>query len=127
GMAAGILGLRSMPLGLDGLCWRLMGQGIEWMISVALWVTSVPGAVGRMAAFGTGPLLLCTAGLVVLCLLKTPLRFIGGLLIGGAIVVVIRGPQADVLVVPGGSAAAGPGESGRFSVVKSGSRPLSIA
>jgi len=27
-----------------------------------------------MAAFGAGPLLLCTAGLVVLCLLKTPLR-----------------------------------------------------
>src|SRR5262249_23446368 len=100
-MPAGILGLISLPLRFDGLCWRLMGHGIEWMISVALWVTSFPGAVGRMAAFGTGPLLLCTAGLVVLCLLKTPLRFIGGLLIGGA--------------------AAVRGENGRLSVVKSGS------
>ena len=45
-----------------------------------------------MAAFGTGPLLLCTAGLVVLCLFKTPLRFIGALLIGGAIVLMIRAP-----------------------------------
>src|SRR5262245_16171627 len=97
-MPAGILGLMSMPLGFDGLCWRLMGQGIEWMISVALWVTSFPGAVGRMAAFGTGPLLLCTAGLVVLCLLKTPLRFIGGVLIGGAVVVVVCVPQPDVLI-----------------------------
>src|SRR6516162_9803387 len=52
-MPAGILGLISMPLGFDGLCWRLMGQGIDWMISVALWVTSFPGALGRMAAFGT--------------------------------------------------------------------------
>src|ERR1700745_28213 len=85
-MPAGILGLISMPLGFDGPWWRLMGQGIDWMISVALWVTSFPGALGRMAAFGTGPLLLCTAGLVVLCLFKTPLRFIGALLIGGAIV-----------------------------------------
>jgi competence protein ComEC len=66
-MPAGILGLISMPLGFDGLWWRLMGQGIDWMISVALWVTSFPGALGRMAAFGTGPLLLCTAGLAVLC------------------------------------------------------------
>jgi len=120
-MPAGILGLMSMPLGFDGLCWRLMGQGIEWMISVALWVTSFPGAVGRMAAFGTGPLLLCTAGLVVLCLLKTPLRFIGGLLIGGAIVLMIRAPQPDVLISADGSAAAVRGESGRFSVVRSGS------
>jgi competence protein ComEC len=120
-MPAGILGLVSMPLGFDGLCWRLMGQGIEWMISVALWVTSSPGAVGRMAAFGTGPLLLCTAGLVVLCLLKTPLRFIGALLIGGAIVLMIRAPQPDVLIAADGSAAAVRGESGRFSVVKSGS------
>jgi competence protein ComEC len=120
-MPAGILGLMSMPLGFDGLCWRLMGQGIEWMISVALWVTSFPGAVGRMAAFGTGPLLLCTAGLVVLCLLKTPLRFIGGLLIGSAIVLMIRAPQPDVLIAADGSAAAVRGESGRFSVVKSGS------
>ena len=92
-MPAGILGLISVPLGFDGLWWRLMGQGIDWMISVALWVTSFPGALGRMAAFGTGPLLLCTAGLAVLCLFKTPLRFIGALLIGGAIVLMIRAPQ----------------------------------
>ena len=70
-MPAGIVGLVAMPFGLDGHCWRLMGEGIGWMIAVALWVTSLPGAVGRMAAFGTGPLLLCSAGLVVLCLFKT--------------------------------------------------------
>src|SRR5262249_28082744 len=82
---------------------------------------SFPGAVGRMAAFGAGPLLLCTAGLVVLCLLKTPLRFMGGLLIGGAIVLMIRAPQPDVLIAADGSAIAVRGESGRFSMVKSGS------
>ena len=58
-----------------GRCWQLMGDGIDWMIAVALWVASLPGAVGRMAAFGTGPLLLGTAGLIVLCLLRTPLRW----------------------------------------------------
>jgi competence protein ComEC len=119
-MPAGILGLISMPLGFDSPWWRLMGQGIDWMISVALWVTSFPGALGRMAAFGTGPLLLCTAGLVVLCLFKTPLRFIGALLIGGAIVLMIRAPQPDVLIAADGSATAIRGEDGRFSMVKSG-------
>src|SRR5262249_42726818 len=45
-MPAGIVGLISMPLGFDGLCWRLMGQGIDWMISVALWVTSFSRSAG---------------------------------------------------------------------------------
>ena len=47
------------------------------MIAVALLVASLPGAVGRIAAFGIGPLLLCTAGLVLLCLLRSPLRWSG--------------------------------------------------
>ena len=55
-----------VPLGLDGIFWQLMGYGLDWMIAVALWVTSLPGAVGRITAFGVGPLLLGTAGLVVL-------------------------------------------------------------
>jgi integrase len=39
-----------MPFGLDGLCWRLMGEGVGWMTSIAVWVTSFPGALGRVAA-----------------------------------------------------------------------------
>ena len=120
-MPAGILGVISMPLGLDGACWWLMGHGIDWMIAVALWVTSFPGALGRMAAFGAGPLLLCTGGLVVLCLFKTPLRFIGSFLIGAAIVLMIRAPQPDVLVAADGSAIAVRGENGRLAMIKSGS------
>jgi competence protein ComEC len=65
-MPTGMLGVLAMPFGFDGFFWRLMGEGIDWMIAVALWVTSLPGAVGRMAAFGTGPLLAATLGLVVL-------------------------------------------------------------
>ena len=54
------------------------------MIAVALWVASLPGAVGRMAAFGIGPLLLCTAGPGrALPAARPPLRLIGVVLIGG--------------------------------------------
>jgi competence protein ComEC len=76
-MPMGILGVLAMPFGFDAICWKLMGWGIDWMITVVLWVTSLPGAVGRIQAFGTGPLLLGTAGLLVLCLLRTPLRWSG--------------------------------------------------
>ena len=60
-MPMGLLGLFAIPFGFDGPLWRLMGDGIDWMITVALWVAHLPGAVGRIAAFDTGPLLLVTA------------------------------------------------------------------
>src|SRR5215831_4810222 len=122
-----IVSLLAGPLGLDSLCWRLMGDGIDWMIFVALWVTSFPGALGRVAAFGAGPLLLSTAGLVVLCLFKTPLRFIGALLVGVAIILMIRSPQPDVLIAADRSAVAVRGENGRLSMIKSGNESLRSA
>jgi competence protein ComEC len=125
-MPSGILGVLAMPLGLDGYCWKLMGEGIDWMIYVALWVTSLPGAVLYMAAFGTGPLLLCSAGLVLFCLCKTPLRVLGVVAIGAAIVWAIRTPQPDVLVAADGSGAAIRGADGRLAVVKSGSDRFAV-
>ena len=76
-MPMGILGVIAMPFGFDAVCWRQMGYGIEWMDTVALWVASLPGAFGRVTLFGTGPLLLSTAGLLVIGLFKTPLRWSG--------------------------------------------------
>src|SRR5262249_7153259 len=81
GMPKGLFALAAIPFGFDGLFWWLMGEGIGWMIAVALWVANLPGAVGRISAFGTGPLLLGTAGLILLCLLKTPLRWSGAALL----------------------------------------------
>jgi competence protein ComEC len=119
-MPWGILGLIAMPFGLDGYCWWLMGLGIDWMVAVAVWVASFPGALGRMAAFDAGPLIVCSLGLVLLCLFKTPLRLIGAFLIGCAVVLMIRAPQPDVLIAPDGSAFAVRVADGRLAVVKSG-------
>jgi competence protein ComEC len=63
---------------------------------------------------------MCTGGLLVLCLLRTPLRFIGGLIMGGAIILMLRAPQPDVLVAADGSAVALRGANGRLSMIKSG-------
>ena len=70
----------------------MMGLGIDWMIAVALFVAGLPGAVGRMAAFGTGPLLACTAGLVLLCLLRSPLRWGGAFVVIAATLWAVRTP-----------------------------------
>jgi len=119
-MPAGLLALAVLPLGFDGPLWRLMGLGVEWMVAVALWVANLPGAVGRIHAFGTGPLLLGTAGLIVICLLRSPLRWCGAGLIGLAIVMVLRTAPPDVFVAPGAEAVAVRTAGDRLAIFKLG-------
>jgi competence protein ComEC len=119
-MPMGILGVLAMPFGFDAICWKLMGWGIDWMITVVLWVTSLPGAVGRIQAFGTGPLLLGTAGLLLLCLLRTPWRWSGAALAVAASLWAVITPRPDVLISGEGQAAAVRGADGRLSVLHSG-------
>jgi competence protein ComEC len=63
-MPAGLLGLVAMPFGFDGVFWQAMGVGIDWMIAVTQWVAGLPGAIGRMAAFGIGPVIAATVGII---------------------------------------------------------------
>jgi competence protein ComEC len=125
-MPMGIAGVLAMPFGFDGFFWWLMGLGIEWMIAVSLWVASLPGAVGRMPAFGVGPLLLGSAGLITFCLLKSPLRLTGGALLVGAIIWAARAKPPDVLVAPTGDSVAIRSASGQLAVVKTGSDTFAI-
>jgi competence protein ComEC len=119
-MPMGILGVVALPFGFDAICWRMMGAGIDWMITVVLWVTSLPGSVGRIQAFGTGPLLLGTAALLLLCLLRTPLRWSGAVLAVAASLWAVMTPRPDVLVAADGEAAAVRGADGRLSVLYRG-------
>jgi competence protein ComEC len=103
-----------------------MGDGLDWMIFVALWVTSLPGAVGRIQAFGTGPLLLCTAGILLLCLLRSPLRWSGAVLALVASLWAAMTSRPDVLVSSDGQVAALRGSSGQLSVLHSGRDTFAI-
>jgi competence protein ComEC len=119
-MPAGLLALLAMPFGFDGPLWRLMGVGIDWMVVVATWVAHLPGAVGHIHAFGMGALLLATAGLIVLCLLRSPLRWAGaGLAVAGC-VAALMAARPDVLVSAAGEVVAVRGHDGNLSVLKSG-------
>jgi len=125
-MPAGIAGALALPFGFDGIFWRLMGVGLDWMIAVALWVASLPGAVGRMPAFGVGPLLVGSAGLIVLCLLKSPLRLAGMGLLAAASLWAVQTPQPDVLVAANGESVAVRSAAGRFAVVRTGSDTFAV-
>jgi competence protein ComEC len=119
-MPAGLVALVAAPFGFDGFFWRLMGGGIDWMITVAVWVANWPGAVGRIAAFDTGPLLLGTAGLLLVCLLRTPLRWSGAALLIGATVWALLTPQPDILVAGDGQTYAIRTADGRLAVLRTG-------
>jgi competence protein ComEC len=125
-MPMGILAVLAMPFGFDAVFWKLMGLGLDWMITVALWVTSLPGSVGRMAAFGTGPLLLCTAGMLLLCLLRSPLRWSGAGLVVAASLWAASAPRPDVLVAADGQTAAIRGADGQLAVLASGRDTFAI-
>ena len=119
-MPAGILGVVMVPFGLDAPCWAVMGWGIDWMIDVVMWVAGLPGAVGRVAAFGTGPLLLATVALLLLCLLRTPLRLAGVALGLAACVWAATAPRPDVLISADGDTAAIRGPDGRLALLHNG-------
>ena len=97
-MPAGLLGLVAMPFGFDGVFWQTMGIGIDWMIAVTQWVAGLPGAIGRMAAFGIGPVIAASAGIILLGLLRTPLRWSGAAALMLAVVWALAVAQPDVLV-----------------------------
>jgi len=119
-MPAGVLGLVAMPFGFDAPFWHLMAQGIAWMVAVAQWVARLPGALGRIHAFDTGPLVLATAGLLLVCLLRTPLRWSGAVLGVAAALWALNAPRPDVLVAADGWSVAVRGRDGRLSVLHSG-------
>ena len=82
-----------------------------------MWVAHLPGAVGHIHAFGTGPLLLATAGLLLLCLLRSPLRWSGAVLAVGAALWVLAWPRPDLIVAGDGQAAAMRGRDGKLALL----------
>src|SRR5277367_2483143 len=117
-MPAGLLGLVAMPFGFDGFFWWLMGIGIDWMIAVTRWVAALPRAVGRMAAFGIGPLIAASAGIILMGLLRTPLRWSGAAVLVLAVAWALVLPQPDILISGDGRNVAVRGKDGRLHLMQ---------
>jgi competence protein ComEC len=118
-MPAGLLGLLAMPFGFDGVFWWMMGLGIDWMIAVTQWVAGLPGAIGRMAAFGIGPLIAASLGIILLGLLRTPLRWSGAAVLLLAVVWSLNVREPDVLISADGHNVGVRGKDGRLHLMRS--------
>lgn len=118
-MPAGLLGLLAIPFGFDSVFWYIMEFGLQWMIFVSKWVAALPGAIGRVAAFGTGPLIMASLGIVLLALLRTPLRYAGVISLAMATLWAASTKQPDVLIASDGHSVAVRGRDGRLHVMRS--------
>jgi competence protein ComEC len=107
-----------MPFGFDGVFWRLMDLGIGWMVAVSQWVAALPGAIGRLAAFGAGPLAAMSMGIIVLGLLRTPLRWAGAGLVALAALWALTTPQPDILVAGDGQTVGVRAKDGRLRLMR---------
>ncbi|MCK1303094.1 MULTISPECIES: ComEC/Rec2 family competence protein [unclassified Bradyrhizobium] len=117
-MPAGLLGLLAAPFGLDSVFWWLMGIGIEWMVAVSRWVAALPGAVGRIPAFGITSLIAASLGIIVLGLLRTPLRWSGALVLLAAILWGLSARQPDILIAGDGASVAVRGRDGYLHLIR---------
>ncbi|GAA3852997.1 ComEC family competence protein [[Pseudomonas] carboxydohydrogena] len=116
-MPAGLLGIMAIPFGFDSLFWRLMEVGIDWMIAVSQWVAALPGAFGRVHAFGIGPLIVMSCGIVILGLLRSPLRWMGAALIGCGVAWAAVVTEPDILIARDALSVAVRGKDGRLRIM----------
>jgi competence protein ComEC len=75
---------------------------------------------------GVGPLLLATAGFLVIGLLKTPLRWSGGLAVIAATIWAASAPRPDVLIAGDGRGFAIRGGDGRLAVHHTGGDSFAV-
>jgi len=96
-----------------------MGIGIDWMVAVSRWVAALPGAVGRISAFGVAPLIAASLGIIVMGLLRTPLRWAGAVALIAAILWGLSARQPDVLIAGDGQSVAVRGRDGHLHLIRS--------
>jgi competence protein ComEC len=116
-MPAGLLAVLLMPFGYDTLGWKVMGAGIDGVLKIAQWVATLPSADGRFAAFGAGALLLASAGILLLALPVSKLRFAGVPVLALAFVLAVAAPRPDVLIDASGEVIAVRGADGRLQIL----------
>jgi competence protein ComEC len=88
------------------------------MIVVTQWVAGLPGAIGRMAAFGTGPLIAASVGIILLGLLRTPLRWSGAAALMLSLIWAVAVPQPDILISADGHNVSIRGRDGRLHLMR---------
>ncbi len=116
-MPAAVAGTLLMPFGLDGPVWSLMGIGSAKVVEVARYVAAFDGSVRGIRAFHAAALLMMTAGIIVLVLVRTPVRLLGLAPLAAGIAAASTPPALDILVDREGRSAAFRAGDGKLALL----------
>ena len=99
------LGVVLQPLGLGGPFLTVAGWGIEAIMAVGAWISTLPGAVIHTASAPVMALPVAFVGILFICLWRGPLRWLG-LPLACAVLVWPRHPTPDLWIADAGTNAA---------------------
>lgn len=105
-MPAAALSIFLMPFGLDEYPLRVMGWGIEAMLSVGRWVAHLPGSVSLVSAWPVSALVLLSFGGLWIALWRAGWRWLGLVPIAAAIALIFSSRPPDLLVARDGATVA---------------------
>jgi competence protein ComEC len=116
-MPFGLLSLLAMPFGLEALPLAIMAWGIEMLLKVAEFVSSLPGAEVRAPRISVTSLMLIAIGMLWLCLWRLRWRLLGLPAVGAGLALVpLLADPPDILVAPDGTAVAVRDAAGQLRV-----------
>lgn len=118
------LGAALEPLGLGAPFLWAAGQGIDVMLAIGHWTAGLPGAVRTVASAPDIALPIAFLGILILCLWRGRLRWIG-LPLAAAVMVWPRAPTPDLWIGEGGTQAAY-ADASQAVVVRPGVRDFAV-
>jgi competence protein ComEC len=120
-MPAAAISVIAMPFHLEAWPLKVMGWGIEIMLSVGRFVSGLPGAISTVSAWPIGALVLMSFGGLWVALWRKNWRWLGFIpaVVGIAIALMTRGP--DLLVARDASTVAVRGHDGVLRLMRKAS------
>lgn len=117
-MPAAALSVILMPFGLDAWPLRIMGWGIEVMLTVGRFVSGLPGAVSIMPAWPIAALVLLSLGGLWTLIWRHGWRWLGLVPMAAGVAVAMTNPAPDLLVARDAMTVAVRGSDGLLRFVR---------
>lgn len=115
-MPSAAIAVALMPLGLEAWPLRVMGLGIQAMLAVGHWVSSLPGAVSVAAAWPMSALVLISLGGLWCVIWRRAWRWLGLITAFAGILLAYWQPAPDLLI----------GRDGRTAAIRTASGSLAF-
>lgn len=114
------IGLILMPLGWDAWAVRAAGAGLEYVIAVCEKIDTWPHALITLPTYTPMAVVLMSGGVMVLCLMRTHIRWVGLVLMVWGLTMALLTPRPDVLVGDYGQTVAVRGDDGHLHLLTRG-------